>query len=365
MKKSYKKKIAIALAVHLPLSGNASAVDINKCQNSKMITSAKQNGRFLDWWENRSKIQKLGILGGLAATLATVVITTACLLKNKNNKDNEKNIPENNKENNDVISDAKNSNLINKSQNSNKNQNFKKENNGENKQNNGNILDNQPKNMQERLKQNLNEYNKINIINIKQQEQPKIIKKINENILKMMNTKIDSCIKKQRNKANEDTYIYDSLGGKSYSELVKIVAEMIINGCLEDKFEKLKFTDGRIATKIGDYKQNLDNLLKHFIDIFDDKINLDNKCVKFSYIGGCKFTFIVPGEQENELTLVIKNGSPPPNNNREYDNLFSSFYGNGEGSFLVELSSTLQKSEDKINCIRFRIGPKSMAEWKV
>ena len=37
MKKSYKKKIAIALAVHLPLSGNASAVDINKCQNSKMI----------------------------------------------------------------------------------------------------------------------------------------------------------------------------------------------------------------------------------------------------------------------------------------------------------------------------------------
>lgn len=63
-----------------------------------MIISVKQNGKFLNWWENRSKIQKLAILGSVGvATLATVVITTACLLKNKNNKDNEKNIPENNK----------------------------------------------------------------------------------------------------------------------------------------------------------------------------------------------------------------------------------------------------------------------------
>ena len=358
MKKSYKKKIALALAFASTLSGKTSATDINKCQNSKMITSVKQ-GRFLNWWENRSKIQKLAILGSVGvATLATVVITTACLLKNKNNKDNEKNIPENNKENNDVISDANNNNLINKSQNSNKNQNFKKENNGENKQNNGNILDNQPKNMQKKLNQNLNEYN-----NVKQQEQPKNKKKINENILKIMNTKIDSCIKKQKDKANEDTYIYDSLGGRSYNELTKIVAEMIINGCLENKFEKLEFTDKQITTKIEDCKQHLDIILKYFIDVFDGEINLDDKCIKFTHKGGYKFTFTVPGDQENKLTLVIKDGSPPPSNNKENDNLFSYFYGNDKGSFLVELSSTLLKNEKKINCIRLRIGTRSMTDW--
>ena len=366
MKKLYKKEMAIALACASVLNGKTSAMNINKCQNSKMVTSVKQNGRFLNWWENRSNIQKLGILGSVGiVTLATVLTTTACLLKSKNNKDSEGNIPENNKGNDEIISYTKNdnNNLINNSLSNNKsaNLNLKKENNEKSKQNNRSIFDNKPKNMQEKLNWNLDEDNKINIIN-KQQEPKKSRKKVDENILKIMNEKISSCIEKQKKKATEDTHIYDSVGDKKYSELVKIVAEMIINGCLENKFEKLELTDKQVMTKAEDCKPYLDIILKYFADIFNNKINLDAECIKFSYKGGCTFTFKVPGDQENKLTLVIKDGSRLSNYN---DGMFSAYFGDDRGSFLVELSSTLLTSAKNINYIRFRIGPKSMAEWKV
>ena len=224
------------------------------------------------------------------------------------------------------------------------------------------------------VKQNNNKTNKtydIDMINIKQPEQ-KIKKQVNEDILKLMIIKINSCIDKQKEAAKskakeanssdsdsdsdsegEVVPIYDSVNGISYQEFAKTVPKMIINGFLENKFENIEFENGSIVNKnkIENYKQTLNDLLQSFANIFDGKIELQG--VKFSYKGGAKFTFRASGDV---LTLSFCNGFDDEKKDNARCNLLGISYQN---TFLINLSSR----KKGIKCARFRINLDHIEEF--